>query len=388
MSRTILFDTPVGNSSSSSSSGSSSGSRTIINVEASTSTTTTATNVVVNELLDKNLNKNPFHDADNIDLGLLLKTMHKLPNDKLPPVCDKSGKVVSRKEFYKTYKASSMNDDQRSKCTDFWNQLDKQTQHSVRAVLVHDTLLLKDQTAREATTGGDRSATTTANELVRLLHLLYDVDNVGAIARAIERTKVPLNRVQLDGRKSQSLSTSGVTMSEEVDGWGELASCFNNPEVRYSNKCVMEDMIDGEGVTMCSEDIYAEIYPFVKDLDPCLPEDAVVRDKEWIQKSANKLKGQVSLVYSNFMKSGNQDGRYEDMARDWLKDVQYVSRLYNFASGAQKTVSADVTVYALVLIDQQDIVSTGKTTGDEEGIDEGNPVSTASSGRQIGRAHV
>ena len=86
----------------------------------------------------------------------------------------------------KSYKGKSFSDEHRKKSADFWDLLEKNTQQSLRFKVVEDTLRNKEAAARDAPVAGERSATTTANDLMRLLHTLYDVNNVGAIARAIE----------------------------------------------------------------------------------------------------------------------------------------------------------------------------------------------------------
>jgi len=350
------------------------GSSSNSSIRSSTPNNNNNTNEDVNveERVDKNQNLNPFYDdGEVIDLELLLEAMNNLKEDQLPPVTDKYGKIKSRKKFMKSYKAKSFSDDHRKKSADFWDLLEQNTQQSVRSKVVNDTLRKKDAAARDASVIGERSATTTANNLVRLLHILYDVNNVGAIARALEKTQVPKTREKLDARNSEAQSINGGTMAEDQDGWAELAAEYNNPENKYWNKCVNLDYVNGQLVYLCSDPMYQGIFNFVKELDPDLPENPTVRDGKWIKTYTNKLKGQINLVYNNFMRSGNHDGRYTSLAADWLKDVEYVTRMYDYCGIAhQQNISADVIMYALVFIDQEDLMSIGKTIGNGDGIDD------------------
>lgn len=153
-------------------------------------------------------------------------------------------------------------------------------------------------------------------------------------------------------------------MAQSVDGWSELASLFNDPDLKFENPFVKSDDLT------CSDVIYLSIFDFVKNIDPNIYEDHISIDGEWIRKHMNILKRDISLAYERFNRSGRQDGNESNLASDWLKDAAYVSNLYNFTSGATQTytVSVDIIMYAFVYMDQQQIMNIGRVMR-EDGID-------------------
>jgi len=195
-------------------------------------------------------------------------------------------------------------------------------------------------------------------------------------------------REELDARKSTEPSVkTGTTLAEEANGWQEVEAHFNNPEVVYQNKCISYDehgnvVLDTRGQRVCSNPIYEGIFVFVKDLNPNLTTDppAVHRDTAWIKKYTAHLKAKISRAYANFMKSGNQDGTYENLANDWLKDVNFVNHLYQFTDNVNQIgndrIATSVVVYSLVFLDQQEIMEVGKMIAD--GIDGDDNSSTTS----------
>lgn len=158
-------------------------------------------------------------------------------------------------------------------------------------------------------------------------------------------------------------------MAQSVDGWSELASLFNDPDLKFENPFVFCDRDDNGDLT-CTDVIYISIFENVKNIDPNIYEDHISIDGEWIRKHMNILKRDISLAYERFSRSGRQDGNESNLASDWLKDATYVSNLYNFTSNATQTytVSVDIIMYAFAYMDQQQIMNIGRVMR-EDGID-------------------
>ena len=184
-----MFTTPSSTISNSSSSSSS-----IIIVNQNDGSNNSNNNILQYDKCD---NINAFQDSDNIDASILIKLLKDLPEHDLPGEYNKKKELVKRKCYYKTYQAGSLDAAKLTKSIDFWNELEPDVQRTIRALAVQKTLQHKEQVARDETTVGERSSITTANELLRLLHVLYDNDIVEAIAKITGRSLSSLSSLLL-----------------------------------------------------------------------------------------------------------------------------------------------------------------------------------------------
>ena len=159
----------------------------------------------------------------------------------------------------------------------------------------------------------------TADEMVRILYL-YTFPQAQV---AISSLKDSFNRDVLDG-----LHLGDDDTAEEVNPYSSLADIFNNhfsleefnalcinPAVKYDEDGLIKKPIQCAPST---EEGYSftNIFPYVKDIDPNLPEDAVIRSPQWLATHMKKVESVIGEVASRFFKSGQQDG--SERYSSWL----------------------------------------------------------------------
>jgi len=150
----------------------------------------------------------------------------------------------------------------------------------------------------------ERNATTTANEMFRLI-LVLDLAEAKVLLTKITH---PLSREQLDARQSGE-----TEVAASVNYWEQFSNIFNSPETCVRNMCCT---YLGDGPTAVKTSNMApeptgqdltDIFEKCSDLDPS---EFVLRDGPWCKKKVQEIKNflyQYCRPNYGFFRSGNQD---------------------------------------------------------------------------------
>ena len=137
-----------------------------------------------------------------------------------------------------------------------------------------------------------RAPQTTADDRCRLIHMLHDCNLYNLFSRA----HTPLDRSELDR-----------SADDQLDSWCELAKCFND-YATYNYTNIMTDIdVEGKQIVIASYQVANDLP--CKDYDPCLS-TRPPRDGTWLKTQLREFKSQFTVIYSNFMRSGNQDAEF------------------------------------------------------------------------------
>mmetsp|Transcript_11145 Transcript_11145/g.24759 ORF Transcript_11145/g.24759 Transcript_11145/m.24759 type:complete len:420 (-) Transcript_11145:1657-2916(-) len=211
------------------------------------------------------------------------------------------------KLFYKSYGPySKLTDVQKNKVKEFF---DSQSDEVKRRV--HDGALTSSTTHNANSSA--RAEATNKDDRARLLQLSQYPE-----AQAFwTATKNPLDREELDDDNVTTLTA-----------YRGLAGIFNdypttnfqNLAIEYEGNLPLAPYVARKG----AESIVAQVW----DIDPnnsARPE----RDEKWVQKNWKELRATLTKIFTNFTKSGEQDG--QDKAGEWLKFSSNYSNVHIYA---------------------------------------------------------
>eukprot|EP01039_Chlorochromonas_danica_P015809 gene15809-18633_t len=170
-----------------------------------------------------------------------------------------------------------------------------------------------------------RQALTNKHDRSRLLHLRVDPTMSATWNQAL-RDKT---RQELDDK-------SGCATE---DPYAKLADKVNDPNTKYTNVSVIPGKLDMNGC-ICPTPKMELIAARCFDIDPSAP-NRPLRDGGWIRTKYKEMKSKLSVAYSNFTRSGNQDA--ENPYDEWIP----------FADD-------DVIVYARAIMTKSDFEYLGK----------------------------
>lgn len=215
--------------------------------------------------------------------SFVLETLHELEKEECP----------QEKKFYSTYamKWEKLDMEKRQKTFVFFSKLDSSVKMTISAKATEKEKLSLSaaRTENNVTTKHDKS---------RVLHLFADPRLVLDWQDAYSGTK---DRLTLDDPQAES-------------GWNALISAFNNSDdYSYKNECLVFMPSTG---THKSKPGMEAIYNFCHDLNPAMP-GRPQRDISWLRDQMLELRKQLTKVYDNYKRSGQQDA--ENKYDEWAK---------------------------------------------------------------------
>ena len=146
---------------------------------------------------------------------------------------------------------------------------------------------------------------TSKDDLARLLHLRID-PNAAADWTSALREK---SRAELD------VINSG-DQAADADPYNRLAAKFNDYGTQvYQNACILPGVVSAAGTFIAATGMQA-IADYCHSFNPSSA-DRPLRDGGWIWKKYKELKGQISVCFNNYHRSGNQDA--ENIYDEWIK---------------------------------------------------------------------
>ena len=203
-----------------------------------------------------------------------------------------------------------------------------------------------------------RTAETNKHDRVRLMHLFV------CLSAQPDWSAAPLTRLQLDTR-SQSVNTASDPFQRLADKFNNYEDyVFQNLTVEYTNGIMVSPYRARPMMTSLADNCW-DLNPTVTD--PMRPE----RNGEWVKKTWLDMRGSISKIRSNYMRSGNQDA--ENRYDEWQK--------------FSKTAYGDTYTYAMVVIPLGMLDQLGKELPSEIGRDSGDaaaPSTTRSYSNTVG----
>lgn len=160
------------------------------------------------------------------------------------------------------------------------------------------------------------------------------------------------------------------TFANEQNAYGRLSDHFNDWDKEYQNQAIAYEDVNGVPVAKSpfepSSIAWTCIAGQTYELNPQCPNNRYVRNGAWIKTQVTMIKRILTILYSNFMKSGKQDGSDETAESDWKDEVNCKEWLC-FAGNADKF--RDCMIYSFVLFEQDDFINFGKSLPPKVGRD-------------------
>lgn len=210
------------------------------------------------------------------------------------------------KPFYSSYPLySAMTIDQKSKTLKYFAKFTAEKKAAIIIVCQHVSL-------KAATAIKSRSESVHKDDLARLLQLRKDPNCQMPWTNA----EKSLKRDELDSRNSTDIPTISGTGSaaDAFDPYNVLAERFMDyNSFRPQNGLIQYHFENGESVPLfpyraISPD-YTSLAAHCNDLDPCnKARSKIMRDGAWIKDQWLKLRSYMSLVLSDFNRSGKNTG--------------------------------------------------------------------------------
>jgi hypothetical protein len=161
------------------------------------------------------------------------------------------------------------------------------------------------------------------------------------------------------------------TLANENNAWGKLADFFNDFDNEvYQNLAIV--YVDDNGTPVAkspyepSTPAWTCIAGQVYEMDPQCPAQRYDRDGSWIKSQVTMIKKILTVIHSNYMKSGNQDGSDENAESDW-KDEVHCQQWLLFSGNAEKF--KDCFTYVFIVFDEEAYRQLGKTLPPSAGRD-------------------
>ena len=273
---------------------------------------------------------------------------------------------ANKKSFYSSYPSwSSMNTEQRNKTALWFRNLTVPIREAIVKKAQKESLEI-NKVEKE------RRESVHKDDLCRLLELKNFPDAQMRWTSAME----PMDRRTLDARNSNVASDSSGRgfLSDDADPYGGLAEIFNNYDtftpqnrlIKYiNNQPVVPYQPASEEVTALAAKCY--------DLNPTnLNRRNILRNGAWIKEQWINLKTWLTLVLSDFNRSGQHSGRSEADV-EWLSDNE--CRRWVYHSSNNKTAKfPSVLTYAYGTLSKEDFETIGKKmepgTGRDCGIED------------------
>lgn len=212
----------------------------------------------------------------------------------------------NKKPFFSSYPSYSlMTIEQKTKSLKYFSKLTEEKKSAVIVICQH-----LSRTAASVTKS--RSEAVHKDDLVRLLELRKDPQCQMHWTNA-EKT---LKRDELDSRNSVDIPTnSGNGSAADVfDPYGVLAERFMDYSgFSVQNGLIQYHLVNGTPVPIfpyrATSPEYTSISAQCNDLDPCnKSRSKIMRDGAWIKDNWLKLRSYMSLVLSDFNRSGKNTG--------------------------------------------------------------------------------
>jgi hypothetical protein len=212
------------------------------------------------------------------------------------------------KPFYSNYPLySAMSTDQKMKTLKYFSKFTAEKKAAIIIICQHVSLTA-------ATVGKTRAEAVHKDDLVRLLELRKDPTSQMAWTNA-EKT---LKRDELDSRNSIDIPAISGTGSaaDAFDPYSVLAERYMD----YNTFCPQNGLIqyhfeNGESVPMIplrtTRPEYTSLSAQCNELNPCnKSRNKIMRDGPWIKDNWLKLRSYMSLVLSDFNRSGKNTGNH------------------------------------------------------------------------------
>jgi hypothetical protein len=244
--------------------------------------------------------------------------------------------------YYSNSSWDDLNQKQQNKTAAFWHNLRKEVQVVQLTTSVTLTKAKSSAAAAPQTEAKGRSPNTTADDMCRLLHVMFDPANAGVRTKL---TKGSLKRADLEASKNDD------------DPWAVLAANFNNyDEFKYQNEAVKYNE-DGKKIQpfQARKPAFTKIAAKSYELDPTA-EERPMRDGVWMKEKWCDMRNMLSKVYDNFTRSGRHDGG-DDEEDDWHTE----SQAQDWTNFADRAAYVNVAIYSYCLLDRAQFDELGRS---------------------------
>jgi hypothetical protein len=153
----------------------------------------------------------------------------------------------------------------------------------------------------------------------------------------------------------------GGTLADAANPYVKLAEVFMDVEnIRFQNPCIQYGTTPGspypiplhDHLTTDSE--YTIVAPHLKDIDPNKINDD--RKADWVKTEWTKLKALISPVFRDFHRSGQH--RANNLELDFMDPVEQERWMRH--TRTKNRVRPEVSLYAYIILEKNDLVSMGK----------------------------
>lgn len=247
--------------------------------------------------------------------------------------CLSEGQCLNGKKFWSTYPAKwdALTKAQKDKAVVFFDSnVSNATRHALLAAARAEVVCDVEETR-------ERQAMTNKHDKARLVHFRAD----GKFAALWSMAFREYNRSELDAE-------------EPPNYFNQLAEAFNDYEGnRYVNAVTVPGALTAQGTYVARPGMEL-IARYTHDLDPCA-ESRPIRDGAWIRIQLRTYRARVSVCWSNFKRSGQQDA--ENLYDEWCK----------FST----TFGDDIITYSYAIFSHEMLDHMGKRLADNMQVDTG-----------------